>query len=101
MDIAVAGAASWVQLDAAGKTIEKARIALAAVSPRPMYAEEASAWLTGKPANEESFAQAGELAKKVAVPIDDMRGTREYRVHLASVLTKRTLAAAVERARGK
>ncbi|MBW3595996.1 MAG: xanthine dehydrogenase family protein subunit M [Planctomycetes bacterium] len=98
MDIAVAGAASWVQLDPAGKTIEKARIALAAVSPKPVYAEEASVWLAGKPANEESFAHAGELAKKVAVPIDDMRGTREYRVHLASVLTRRTLADAVKRA---
>jgi carbon-monoxide dehydrogenase medium subunit len=97
MDIAVAGAASWVQLDASGATIENARIALAAVAPRPMFAEEASAWLAGKPATEDSFAQAGELAKKVASPIDDMRGTREYRVHLASVLTKRTLARAAER----
>jgi carbon-monoxide dehydrogenase medium subunit len=99
MDIAVAGAASWVQLDGSGKNIQKARIALAAIAPRPMFAEEASNWLAGKPAAEESFAQAGELAKKVASPIDDMRGTREYRVHLASVLTKRTLALAVERAK--
>jgi CO/xanthine dehydrogenase FAD-binding subunit len=100
MDIAVAGAASWVQLDASGKVIEQARIALAAIAPRPMFAEEASQWLAGKPANEETFAGAGELAKKVASPIDDMRGTREYRVHLAGVLTKRTLADAVQRARG-
>jgi carbon-monoxide dehydrogenase medium subunit len=98
MDIAVAGAASWVQLDAGGKTMEKARIALAAVAPRPMFAEEASRWLAGKPATEDSFAQAGELAKKVASPIDDMRGTVEYRIHLCSVLTKRTLALAVQRA---
>jgi carbon-monoxide dehydrogenase medium subunit len=99
MDIAVAGAASWVQLDARGQTIEKARIALAAVAPRPMFAQEASDWLMGKPVSEATFAEAGELAKKVASPIDDMRGTREYRVHLASVLTRRTLAIAVERAR--
>jgi carbon-monoxide dehydrogenase medium subunit len=99
MDIAVAGAASWVQLDARGQTIEQARIALAAVAPRPVFAEEASQWLAGRPANEDSFAQAGELAKKVASPIDDMRGTREYRIHLAGVLTRRTLALAVERAR--
>jgi xanthine dehydrogenase FAD-binding subunit len=99
MDIAVAGAASWVQLSADGKTVEKARIGLCAVAPTPKFAAEASQWLTGKPATEESFAQAGELAKKVASPITDMRGTVEYRVHLVGVLAKRTLARAVERAR--
>ena len=99
MDIAVAGAASWVQLDDAGETIQNARIALAAVAPTPVIAQEASDFLAGKPATEESFAEAGELAKKAASPISDMRGTDEYRVHLASVLTKRTLAIAIERAK--
>lgn len=99
MDIAVAGAASWVQLSADGQTIEKARIGLCAVAPTPKLAAEASQWLTGKLASEESFAQAGELAKKVASPITDMRGTVEYRVHLVGVLVRRTLAKAVERAR--
>ncbi len=98
MDIAVAGAASWVQLDATGKTIEKARIALGAVAPTPKFAAEASDWLTGKPATEANLAQAGELARKVVSPIDDMRGTAEYRVHLAGVLTQRTLAKAIQRA---
>ena len=36
MDIAVVGAASWVQLNAKGDTIETARIALAAVAPTPL-----------------------------------------------------------------
>jgi len=99
MDIAVAGAASSVQLSADGKTIEKARIALAAVAPTPQFAADASQWLAGKPANEATFAEAGEIAKKVASPITDMRGTAEYRVHLVGVLVKRTLARAIERAR--
>ena len=99
MDIAVAGAASWVQLDESKESIAQARIALAAVAPTPKFAEEASAWLSGKPATEATFAEAGELAKKVATPISDMRGTAEYRTHLVGVLTKRTLATAVERAR--
>lgn len=99
MDIAVAGAASWVQLDASGEKIEQARIALAAVAPTPKLAEEASQWLSGKPATEDTFAEAGEIAKRVATPISDMRGTAEYRTHLVGVLTKRTLAKAVERAR--
>jgi carbon-monoxide dehydrogenase medium subunit len=97
MDIAVAGAASWIQLDSSGETIEDARIALAAVAPTPVLATEAAESLRGKPANEESFAAAGELAKNVASPIDDMRGTTEYRVHLCEVLTRRTLAQALAR----
>ena len=100
MDIAVAGAASWVKLSADGTTIEQARIGLAAVAPTPLFAAEASQWLSGKPATEKTFERAGELARKVASPISDMRGTAEFRLHLVGVLTRRTLAKAVERARG-
>jgi len=99
MDIAVAGAGSWIQLSGDGKTVERAQIGLAAVAPTPKFAAEASQWLAGKPATEGSFAQAGDLAKKVASPITDMRGPAEYRVHLVGVLVKRTLQRATERAR--
>ena len=101
MDIAAAGAASWVQLDDTGERIVKARIALGAVAPTPIFAQEASSWLVGQPVNDETFVEAGEIAKKVASPIDDMRGTREYRVHLVGVLTKRTLAKATHRAQAE
>jgi carbon-monoxide dehydrogenase medium subunit len=101
MDIAVAGAGSWIQLSSDGKTIERARIGLCAVAPTPKFAADAVQWLAGKPATEESFVQAGELAKKVASPITDMRGTVEYRVHLVGVLVKRTLAKSTERAQLK
>jgi carbon-monoxide dehydrogenase medium subunit len=100
MDIAVVGAASWVQLDKRGGTIEKARVALAAVAPTPLAVTAAGEWLAGKPASEETYAAAGEIARQAARPIGDKRGTAEYRRHLAGVLTKRTLAIAVERARG-
>jgi carbon-monoxide dehydrogenase medium subunit len=99
MDIAVAGAGSWVQLSADGQTVDKARIGLCAVAPTPKLADEASTWLTGKPATEDIFARAGELARNVAAPITDMRGTAEYRMHLVGVLVKRTLALAAQRAR--
>jgi xanthine dehydrogenase FAD-binding subunit len=99
MDIAVAGAGSWVQLSADGRTVERARIGVGAVAPTPKFAVDASQWLTGKPASKESFAQAGELAKKVASPITDMRGTADYRTHLVGILVKRTLSRATQRAR--
>ena len=100
MDIAVAGVASAVTLDVSGERIESARIALAAVGPVPIVAKLASDFLAGQPATEESFAKAGEIASTEASPISDMRGTIEQRRHLVGVLTRRTLAQAVQRARG-
>lgn len=101
MDIAVVGAASWVQLNKTGDTIEAARVALAAVAPTPLFAQDLSGWLAGKPATPETFAAAAEQARQAARPISDKRGTDEYRRHLAGVLTERTLAIAVDRANGK
>lgn len=99
MDIAVAGAGVAIRLDADGTKIAAARISLSAVAPTPLLATEAGEWLVGQPANDESFAQAGELAKQIATPISDRRGPAEYRSHLVGVLTKRALARAAERAR--
>lgn len=98
MDIAVVGCGAWVRLSADGKTIAAARISLGAVAAKPLFAAEASSFLTGKPATVESFTQAGELAKKIATPISDMRGPAEYRTHLVGVLVVRALTKAVERA---
>ncbi|HJN09362.1 MAG TPA: xanthine dehydrogenase family protein subunit M [Pirellulaceae bacterium] len=99
MDIAVVGVGSWIQLDESRQCIDAARIALGAVGPTPIFAQQASEFLTGKEANDELFAEAGELAKHVATPISDMRGPAEFRMQLVGVLTRRTLAAAVEHAR--
>jgi carbon-monoxide dehydrogenase medium subunit len=98
MDIAVVGAASKVQLTKTLDRVEFARVAVGAVAPTPRFCQEASEWLAGKPLTDATYAQAGELAKRVASPITDMRGTAEYRVHLVGVLVKRTLANAVQRA---
>ncbi|MCA9203093.1 MAG: xanthine dehydrogenase family protein subunit M [Planctomycetales bacterium] len=99
MDIAVVGAGAWVQLNAAGDTIEQARVALSAVAPTPRMAQQANDWLAGQPATDATLEQAGELARAVAEPINDMRGTIEYRRHLAGVLTKRALRIAIDRAK--
>ncbi|MBM4076269.1 MAG: xanthine dehydrogenase family protein subunit M, partial [Planctomycetes bacterium] len=95
----VVGAGAWVQLDASGQKIVAARIALGAVAPTPVMADEAGRSLAGKDVSDAVLEQAGELARKVASPIDDMRGTVEFRRHVAGVLTKRALAMAIDRAR--
>ncbi len=100
MDIAVVGAGAWLRLDESGESVEEARLGLAAVAPTPLAADEAATWLQGKPATEESFSEAGDMARKAASPISDMRGPADYRVHLVGVLVKRALTGAVGRARG-
>jgi xanthine dehydrogenase FAD-binding subunit len=100
MDIAVVGVGARVELADDGQTITAARIGLAAVAPTPVVADEASAWLVGRTADEATFAEAGELAKKTARPISDLRGTAEYRTHLVGVLTRRVLVQAATRAQG-
>lgn len=101
MDIAVVGAGAWIELDAAGLDVSAARIALGAVAPTPLTADEAAAWLVGRPATGESFRAAGERAQQIARPISDQRGPAEYRKHLVGVLVARALERAAARARGQ
>ena len=96
MDIAVVGAGAWLRMQ--DGVIAEGRIGLAAVAPTPKFAEKASRFLAGKPASDETWRQAGELAKESASPISDMRGPADYRLHLVGVLTRRALAKAAERA---
>ena len=71
MDIAVAVAGVSVKLN--NGNFGEARIALSSVAPTPLYAREASDWLTGKPVTQENINEAAELAKSAAKPITDMR----------------------------
>jgi carbon-monoxide dehydrogenase medium subunit len=99
MDIAVVGAGVSVTLDKAKQKILSARIALAAVAPTPLFAEEAGTFLAGKEMTEANIREAARIAQTTARPISDLRGTVEYRKHLCAVLTRRALEKAVERAR--
>lgn len=101
MDIAVVGVAASVVLDASGNKFVSARIALGAVAPTPLLAEAAGAALAGQPVSDATISRAAKAARDIVAPITDMRGTREYRVHLTGVLTQRVVQAAVARARGE
>ena len=99
MDIAVVGAGASVTLDDAKQTIVSARIALGAVAPTPLFAEEASALLAGREVSDAAIDEAAQAAQAVARPISDMRGTAEQRTHLVGVLTRRALNGAIQRIR--
>jgi carbon-monoxide dehydrogenase medium subunit len=72
--------------------IESARIALGAVAPTVVAAEEAQRFLVGKRLDDAVIAEAGGLAVQAARPIDDIRGSAEYRRDMVRVLVARTLA---------
>ena len=97
MDIAVVGAGASVILDDATQRIVSARIALGAVAPTPLFAEEASALLAGKEISDAVIDEAAQAAQAIARPISDMRGTTEQRTHLVGVLTRRALNGAIQR----
>jgi carbon-monoxide dehydrogenase medium subunit len=99
MDIAVVGVGAAVTLDLNGERINEARIGLGAVGPTPIYAREASQAVIGKGIDDQNVDRAAQLAINASSPIDDMRGTAEFRRHVVGVLTRRVLARAIERAR--
>lgn len=99
MDIAVANAAAFVELDASRQRFSAARIAIGAVAPTPLLVEEAGAALAGQAVDDKAIATAAALARAAAKPINDMRGTVEHRKQLVETLTARALRKAIERAR--
>jgi carbon-monoxide dehydrogenase medium subunit len=99
MDIAIAGAAASVTLDASG-TCTAARIAIGAVAPTALLVPAAAAALVGTRLDDEALGRAAEAARAIAQPIDDRRGTVAYRRQVVGVLVKRAASQAAERARG-
>jgi carbon-monoxide dehydrogenase medium subunit len=99
MDIAVVGVAASVVLDASGANFVSARIGLGAVAPTPLYAEKAGELLAGRPVDDATIEEAADATREIATPIDDMRGTVEFRLHVTKVLAERVIREAVDRAR--
>ena len=96
-DWAVTAAGAALTLD--GDSVAAARVGLTAVNPDAAALAEISAALVGRPATEEVFADAGRRAAQACDPVTDVRGTAEYKRHLASELTIRTLRTAAQRVR--
>jgi carbon-monoxide dehydrogenase medium subunit len=73
--------------------VTQAAITLGAVAPTIIHAPEAEAFLQGKTLSAEVIAQAAELAKQAARPIDDIRSSAAYRREMVRVVTRRGLEA--------
>ena len=99
MDIAVVGVA--VSLTCKRGVIDTARVSLGAVAPTPLLVKEAAAAIIGTKLDKEALENLAAACSAACNPIDDKRGTVEYRVRVAGVLAKRAANIAFERAGGK
>lgn len=97
MDIAVVGAGVSLVMD--GDTVASARVALGAVAPTVRVVAAAAEALVGRTID----AAADDLAAAASAacsPIDDKRGTVEFRTKVAGVLAVRAARIAADRAKG-
>jgi len=99
MDIAVVGCGICLTLDAAG-TCTAARVSLGAVAPTVLLVEEAAAALVGTSVDDAALEALAAACSAACRPIDDKRGTVEFRTKIAGVLAKRSAKIALARAKG-
>src|SRR5205085_5432659 len=85
MDIAVVGAGVSLTVDGAG-TITAARVSLGAVAARVLLVAEAASAIIGSRLDEAAQGRLAAAARAACRPIDDKRGTVEFRIQVAGVL---------------
>lgn len=93
--ISVVNVSAFLSLDGQGGPIKSARVVLGAVAPIPLRAVSAEHTLIGEKPGEALFARAGGAAAKDSKPIDDFRGSADYRRAMVEVLTRRALSMAL------
>ena len=98
MDIAVVGAGVSLTLDGDG-TCTAARVSLGAVAPTALLVADCASALIGTKLDDDAMANLAAAASAACNPINDKRGTIEYRTKVAGVLARRAAGIAMERAR--
>jgi aerobic carbon-monoxide dehydrogenase medium subunit len=99
-DFAVASVGVQLEFDDRG-ALRRIAISLGAVGAFPTRAAAAEEALRGTTAPPAAIDEAERRVREAAQPFADTRGSVEYKRHLAGVLFRRALAAAMDRARGK
>ncbi|HWN97755.1 MAG TPA: xanthine dehydrogenase family protein subunit M [Blastocatellia bacterium] len=98
-DYATAGVAVQISLNDSGGCA-RAGIGLTNVGFTPLKARKAEAFLVGKALDASTIKQASELAAGESQPVDDIRGSAEYKKDLVRVLAARAIKLAFARAKG-
>ena len=71
---------------------------IVAVAPTAILVPEAAAALVGRKLDETALAALDQAVRRACRPIDDKRGTIEYRTKVAGVMSRRAATIAYERA---
>jgi len=98
-DFAIVGIAAMVALD--GDRVRQARLATAGAGPVPVRLRAAEDILVKDGVTEGALDAASARAAELVTPDSDLHATAAYRKNLTRVLTRRALARAVARARGR
>ena len=99
MDIAVVGCGVNLTLD--NDICTSVRVSLGAVAPTPLLIKEASDIMVGTNLNSQVLEKVAKICMESCNPINDKRGTIEYRTKVAGVLFKRATLIAIDRIKGK
>jgi 4-hydroxybenzoyl-CoA reductase subunit beta len=94
IDFPIAGAAVALRLD--GSTVTSCRIVLSAVASHPLEAAEASEFMIGKRADEESVRATAEIAAKPAKPLDNADLSHFWRKRMVRVVVEQALQRAID-----
>ena len=98
MDIAVVGCSVNITME--NGICTHARVSLGAVAPTPLLIKEASEIMVGTDINSEIIQKVSKLCMEACNPINDKRGTIDYRTKVAGVLFKRAALIAIDRIKG-
>lgn len=93
-------ASAAVQLTVDGDRCKDVAIALGCVGLLPIRVQEGEAALRGQQITTKRIESAADAARSAANPQPDMRGSAEYKRQLVGALVKRSIDAALQRARG-
>ena len=96
MAVSVASAALILHMGEE-KVIDEARIALGAVAPTAIRCPRAETLLKGEPVTQTLVEEAAQTAAAECSPIDDVRGTADYRRNAVAQLVRRGLLALAAR----
>ncbi len=99
LDLAMVGVAVVTTIN--NSILTEVRIALGSVAPIPIRARKAEALLQGQRLDDELLNEVGLVAAQEASPIDDIRGSAEYRRKMITVLVKKAIRQSVQQAQAR
>jgi carbon-monoxide dehydrogenase medium subunit len=98
MDIAVVGVGINVTMSDSG-ICEEAKVSIGAVAEKALVVEDAATALVGNKITDEIIENFISKVRASARPINDKRGTVDFRIQVIGVIAKRALKMALERIR--